>query len=299
VPENKYIEVDNKNEKNYLRKGYFSVFDWTREDIGKALMNTTNHFLNKIQRKELYKAIYNKKEKNIKCPNVVECINYFNKLTLFIIEDIISYDSPADRAKVIEKWSDVAEYCMIENDFNDCIAINSAFNHFIIKRLGLTNKELSSKAKNTKNEIFKFCNLEGNFKNVREKMAKLNNDKKRFYPYLGIVLKDISFNEEGSKYLDGQNINLEKIEIINEIIEKNFKFKLYDNSNSIFKELNFFDNLEDNTEEYLERISNNIEPKFLLQSQKDIIKRATKIDEKYFTNYKSKQKDRLKFFTFL
>ena len=74
-------------------------------------------------------------------------------------------------------------------------------------------------------------------------------------------------------------------------MENNFRFKFEDkkeeDKNKDIEELNFFDKLEMNTEEYLENIANQIEPKFLFNEGKKEFKRKTKMDEKYFAKYKN------------
>ena len=277
--------------RNYLQKGFFSIIDWKTEEIGDELISVTKKLLKKIEKKELYRAIYLKKDKNIESPNVIENINNFNKLTFFIIEDIISYDNASDRAKIIDKWIQVADYCKSKKDYNDCIAINSALNSFIIQGLELTNKELKSKTITMINSIKKFCSCFGNYKYIREEIKNLDDNKDYYFPYLGMMLRDITFFEESSKYLmEEELINFEKIEKIQNIMENNFRFKNVKNIDEDIvpvKELNFFEKLEMNTEENLESIANQIEPKFTINGGKKEYKRLTKIDEKYFTKYKS------------
>ena len=284
---NEKIHSDkNISKRTNLLKGFFSLYDWKPEEVGEELIRVTKKLLNKIERKELYKAVYLKKNKNITSPNVIESINNFNKLTFFIIEDIISYDNPSDRARIIEKWAQVADYCKSRRDFNDCIAIHSALNNYIITGLNLTNKELRYKAIYLIKSLSNFCSCDGNYKNIREEINKLVNIKEYYYPYLGMMLRDITFFEESSKYLVNGLINFEKIENIQKIIENNFGYKEEDRKkeqNYIYiKELSFFENLENNTEENLESIANKIEPKFELNDGKKEFKRKTIIDGKYF-----------------
>ncbi len=115
--------------REYLSKGYFCVTDWKTEEIGSQLMLISKTLLNKIYPRELYKAIFLKKDKEITSPNVVKCINKFNKLTTFIMQDILSYNKPKYRAKAYEKWVSVAEYCRINKDDDDLISISSVFKH--------------------------------------------------------------------------------------------------------------------------------------------------------------------------
>ena len=116
----------NSDKRKYLKKGSFSLYDWSVEEIGNELIRVTDKLLNKIEKRELYRAKYLKKDKEKTSPNVLENINYSNNLTTFIIEDIASYDSSNDRAEIIDKWARIAEYCREQKDFNDCFAINSA-----------------------------------------------------------------------------------------------------------------------------------------------------------------------------
>ena len=80
-------------------------------------MLISKSLISKIHPRELYKAIFLKKDKEITSPNVVECINKFNRLTSFIMEDILSYNKAKDRAKAYEKWVLIADYCKKIKDF--------------------------------------------------------------------------------------------------------------------------------------------------------------------------------------
>ena len=273
-----------KKKKKTEIKDYFNVLDWDEKEIGNKLMSFSEVLINKLQRKELYKAVYLKKNKYMTSPNVMENIDQFNRLSFFIMLDILSYDYPKDRAKMIEKWVKIAEYCKKINDFNDLFAINSALNNYIITGLKLTLKEVHKKTLSSLKEINKFCDCIGNYKTVRDYIANLKSDE-YYLPYLGILLRDLAFYEENSKYINEEMlINLEKIEKIQIILDKFFKFR-YLPKKELYKvssQLNFFEKLENIKEEKLERIANNIEPNFNFAQKK--LKRLTYIDKKYFLN---------------
>ena len=274
--------------REYLKKGYFCILDWKTEEIGDKLMNVSINLLDKINRKELYRGIFLKKDKNNTSPNVVECINNFNKLTSFIIEDVISFNSARDRAKIYEKWVEIADYCRLKKDYNDCIAIYSALNNYIITGLKLTMKEVRSKKKYLFEQISNFCACEGNYKNIREDINICDSKGEIFIPYLGMLLRDINFFEESFKYIsDTGCFNMEKIENIDAIMSKYFRYKdakkkLLENYKPI-PELKFFDNLEQISEEKLEEKANQIEPELKQKTSK--IKNLTNIDKKYFKEY--------------
>ena len=277
--------------REYLNQGYFCVTDWKTEEIGQQLMTVSKSLLRKIQPRELYRAKFLKKDKEKTSPNVVECINKFNRLTSFIMEDILSYNTAKDRAKIYEKWVLIADYCKTNKDYNDLIAIFSAFNHYIITGLKLTLKEVKTKTNSILNKIKHFCTVEGNYKNIRVDMDNCDKTGEIFIPYLGMLLRDINFFEEKSKYLNEKGyINFNKIEKINEMFKLYFKFKnKEDNKNNNIPELDFFNDLEDITEEYLEITADNLKSGFKSETSKK--KRLTNIDEKYFKKNIIKEND--------
>ena len=280
---------ENKPKSVYIKKPYFSCLNYEVKDIGEELLSISQASLNKIKRKELYNGAFLKKSKLITSPNVIENINKFNRLISFIIEDILSYDFPKERAKIIERWANIADYCRKRNDYNDLFAINSVFKNFIIVGLDLTWKEIGSKTRKLIREIDNFCSFEGNYKNVREDMKLLN--KNEFYtPYLGLLLKDLNFYEENLKYLNGNLINFEKINRVQNSIDDFFRFQKNTDKKTVIlnDDLNFFDNLENQKESYLENIANKLEPKFTLYNNPKKVKRYTYIDKKYFKGHSGK-----------
>ena len=267
-------------------KNYFCITDWSPEDIGNKLAQVTESLLNKIKPRELYKGIYLKKDKEKTSPNIVKCINSFNKLTSFIIEDILSYSTPKLRARSYERWVQICDYCKSNKNYNDCIAIFSALNNYIITGLNLTLKEIKYKTKGIFEQIKIFCSVEGNYKNIRNDMNLCEQRGENFIPYLGMLLRDINFLEESNKYINERGcVNMDKIEKINSLLEKYFKYKKDDkkkpdDNKKVIKELSFFQDLEILSEEELENIASNVEPEY--KFDKNEVKRLTNIDKKYF-----------------
>ena len=290
----KLEEISTKNKKpnkEYLNKGYFCITDYSVEEIGDKLLQISESLLNKINRKELYCGIYSKKDKDQQSPNVLACINNFNKLTNFIIEDVLSYNCPKDRANIYSRWVEISYYCKSKRDYNDCLAIYSALNSYVFNELKLTFKEIKTKTKNIFIEVRKFCKCIENYKNIREEMNKCEKEGLIFTPYLGMLLKDINFYEETSNYItDNGCLNIEKIENVNKIMEKYFRFKKIkkkQNQVESKEELIFLENLEYVPEEKLVEMAKNIEPENLYKSS--LQKRPTSIDKKYFEKYKKRE----------
>ena len=271
---NSFNKSSNISSFNINNKKYFCITDWSTEEIANKLTQVWKSLLDKICPRELYLGVYLKKDKEKKSPNVINCINNFNNFTSFIIEDILSYNTPKLRARVYEKWVQICEYCKNNKNYNDCIAIFSALNNYIITGLRLTMKEIKSKTKNIFEQIYNFCSCEGNYKNIRLDMNSCLENDQCFIPYLGMLLRDINFLEESSKYINEKGcINMDKIEKMNSLLEKYFKYKNYDIKKNEFeklnKDLNFLEKLEPITEEELEKTANDIEPEMKLDKQEN------------------------------
>ena len=291
----KSVTVGNLNKKHKLKlhnnDKYFNILEWEINEIGEKLISCSKTLINKVQRREIYKGIFLKSKKNETSPNVMENINKFNRLTFFIIQDILSYDFAKDRAKIYERWVKIANYCKERKDYNDCIAINSALNNYIITGLNKTLNELNRETKELMKSLGKFCRYQGNYKMLREDMANLPYNS--FYiPYLGMILKDIAFFEENSKYIiNDVLINFEKLENVQLAVSQFFNFQNgKDTINSIIPdELWFFENLEDLKESDLDELANKLEPEFKLYANKKKEKRKTNIDKMYFTDLNLKK----------
>ena len=291
----KSVTVGNLNKKHKLKlhnnDKYFNILEWEINEIGEKLISCSKTLINKVQRREIYKGIFLKSKKNETSQNVMENIDKFNRLTFFIIQDILSYDFAKDRAKIYEKWVKIANYCKERKDYNDCIAINSALNNYIITGLNKTLNELNRETKELMKSLGKFCRYQGNYKMLREDMANLPYNS--FYiPYLGMILKDIAFFEENSKYIiNDVLINFEKLENVQLAVSQFFNFQNgKDTINSIIPdELWFFENLEDLKESDLDELANKLEPEFKLYANKKKEKRKTNIDKMYFTDLNLKK----------
>ena len=284
--------LDEKESKEIFKKTkpYFSCLNYDIKEIGEKLINVSKLALNKIKRKELYNGAFSKRSKKITSPNVLECINKFDKLISFIVEDILSYDYPKDRAQMIDKWAKIADYCRMRNDYNDTLAIYIALKKGSILGLNITWGIVKSGTQKIIRRLDEFCCFLGNYKNIRSSMKSLN--KNAFYiPYLGLLLKDINFYEENYKYLvNGNLINFEKINIVQNCLDEFFHFQKTKDKNNIklIEELNFFDNLEVQTEDYLNNLADKIEPVFTLNKNPKKVKRLTIIDKKYFSGHSDK-----------
>jgi hypothetical protein len=271
-----------KDEQNNIKMkdSYFYIFDYTEEEIAISLTHVSYNLLCNINIEELLNTNFSKKDKYIRAPNVMKVIEHFDKLVLFIIEDICSYDEPKTRAETIIKWVKIAEHCKNLYNFNDLLVINTCFSNYLMRRMVLTWKKVPKSTFKKMNELKKFCSNNQCYLNFRREMV---NRRGRFYvPYLGILLKEIVNIEEKNKYvLDNGNINCLKIQKLYIAICQFFSFKNNPFAKIQLKALEIFGHLNPKTEDQIENIITKIEPKLIITSGENK-KRRTKTDAKYY-----------------
>ena len=109
------------------------------------------------------------------------------------------------------------------------------------------------------------------------------NNNRPYIPYLGLLLKEITSYEEKMQYIkDNTLINFKKIEIVANCLRRFFQFKRYIYNMRPQEGLEILKCLAPKTEDELENIPAQLEPKFTLTKRKSKIKRLTKTDSVFY-----------------
>uniref|UniRef100_A0A8D0LB33 Ral guanine nucleotide dissociation stimulator n=1 Tax=Sphenodon punctatus TaxID=8508 RepID=A0A8D0LB33_SPHPU len=178
-----------------------------------------------------------KKGKEHLAPTIRATVSQFNRVTNCVIATCLGDRSlkPQQRAKVVERWIDVARECRILKNFSSLRAILSALQCNAVHRLKRTWDEVSRESFRTFHELSEIFSDENNHSLSREllikegtsKFATLEINPKRAQkrqqqqremgvmqgtiPYLGTFLTDLVMLDTAMKdYLDGGLINFEK-----------------------------------------------------------------------------------------
>ena len=275
-----------RDEENPL--SFFNILEYESKDIAKELTRISYYIFSKIQPKEFFKGAFTKKNKNITSPNITEATNRFNKLSFWAIEEILSYDFGSDRAHVIEKFIDIANELINLNNFNDSMSIVSALGQIIINNLTKTWKKVSKESNNVFKNLKEILNFQDNYKNIRERIDECLQNNESYIPFLGPYNKRICFLEEYGPYTkDNSLINVDKIVLVQQILDQFYKFRLkkYEIFHSNRKELIIFQCLDPTEEDELETLASFIEPNFVLNNKKRKEKRVTKTELNIMKNY--------------
>ena len=270
---------------------FFNILSYDSTDIAKELTRITYNIFSKIQPKEFFKGVFTKKNKNETSPNITEVANRFNKLSFWIIEEILSYDHANDRAKIIEKMIDIGNELIKLNNFTDCMSVTSALGQVIIKSLAKTWKKISKKTNSILENLKKILNFQDNYKNIRDKIDECLNKNEPYIPFLGPYNKRICFLEEYGPYVkDNSLINVDKIVLVQQILDQFYKCKLkqYDIVRRTKNEFIIFQCLDPLSEEELEKLGSSLEPTFNLRDKKLNQKRPTNTENNFKENYSKK-----------
>ena len=279
----------NLNIKNKLKNKntYFYIFDFSDEEIARNLTLISYKLLSCIDINELWTCKFTKDDKYTKAPNVMKVIDRFDKLMLFIIEDICSYETNKARAKLITKWANIAKRCRDLHNYNDLLIINQCFNHNLLKKMVSTWKKIPKSTLELISDLNKFCTNQQCYINIRREIVGCKHI--AYIPYLGILLKELVDIENKYKYAEkfGEYncINCVKLQKIYYIVNKFFEFKNYTFTFTQINELNILSQINPKNSDEIDEMITDIEKnkfniKQLLQSSNK--KKQTKTDQLFY-----------------
>ena len=279
----------NLNIKNKLKNKntYFYIFDFSDEEIARNLTLISYKLLSCIDINELWTCKFTKDDKYTKAPNVMKVIDRFDKLMLFIIEDICSYETNKARAKLITKWANIAKRCRDLHNYNDLLIINQCFNHNLLKKMVSTWKKLPKSTLELISDLNKFCTNQQCYINIRREIVGCKHI--AYIPYLGILLKEIVDLENKCKYAEkfGEYncINCIKLQKMYVLVNKFFEFRNYTFTFKQINELNILNQINPKSREEIEEmIADNEKNKFTIKEliQSSNKKKPTKTDQMFY-----------------
>jgi len=202
-------------------------------------------------------------KKNCKSESIKMMTKISIRITQFIISTILSDMDPKKRNTYLRHSINVCKKSFEERNFDLVFSIIAALNSSAIMRLSKTWSLLPSKYK----DILEACqNQISHNKNYQKYRHLLKTCEKPCIPFFGIILKDITFTEDGnSKYRSENLINISKFRNLAMIAEECNSFKVPYN----FKEVSVLQNwlriniidVEEKDEQDLYNLSLKVEPR--------------------------------------
>ena len=295
--ENKDDNKKNKNKKNNKEKEdkdkpfEFNILKYLTIDIASELTRVSYSLYSKIKIKEFLKGAFNGQDKYKSSPHICQIINRFNRLSSFVIEEILAYDHAEKRAEILLKFIRICVILKKIGNFDDFLSIMTGLTNFNINKLNKTWGHIPSSDMTNFREMKTIMSFEDNWKNLRNEIQK-RIEKNLFYiPHLGYYTKRLLFLEELGPYIkkDTSLINIEKILEVYKVLKnfyqiKNVNYRFHEIDKKIQQELFILQCLEPANEDSLGETSNLLEPKFILSNKKQNEKRRTKTDINFLGN---------------
>lgn len=167
-----------------------NVFEVDPKDIARQMCLMNAKIFKKITQDELLSLAWNKPNKRIKAPNIVLMTEQFNKITLWVSNDILSSSLPSERTQKISKFIYIEKACLKNNDFHSLKSIVSALESTPIHRLEKTWMLLPKKDKTRHKKYATLMSMERNSEEYRKYLQECKGSR---IPYLGLYLSDITY----------------------------------------------------------------------------------------------------------
>jgi hypothetical protein len=268
----------------------FDLLNFSPQDIATELTRVNYTLYSKIKLKEFLKGAFNGKDKYKSSPHICQIVNRFNKLSYFVIEEILAYDHAEKRAEILLRFIKICSLLKDMGNFDDFLSIMTGLTNCNISKLNKTWGHIPSGEVTNFHQMKKILSFEDNWKCLRKEIQKKIDAKSFYIPYLGYYTKRMLFLEEMGPYIkkDTALINLEKIFEVYQVIKhfyqvRNVKFSSSINE-AVKRELSILQCLDPSNEDFLVETSNLLEPKFILSNKKLKVKRRTKTDINFIDN---------------
>eukprot|EP00026_Physarum_polycephalum_P004383 Phypoly_transcript_04401.p1 GENE.Phypoly_transcript_04401~~Phypoly_transcript_04401.p1 ORF type:complete len:543 (+),score=73.34 Phypoly_transcript_04401:306-1934(+) len=198
--------------------------DFHPTEVARQLTLIEHQRFRDLPRHEFVRQAWNKKDNTTKAPLVVSAIKKFNEISYWVAAEIVFCANSKQRVTVVKRMIQIANKCLSFNNFNTVMEIIAGLHMSSIQRLKKTWKALSSKYTAIFEEITKFISTEGNYRNYRNALSKVELPAN---PYLGVFLRDLTFIEDGNPDFveDDQFLNFEKMRMLNSVLSSIAKYQ--------------------------------------------------------------------------
>ncbi|KAJ3044144.1 hypothetical protein HK097_001581 [Rhizophlyctis rosea] len=173
--------------------GVFNILEVPAKELARQLALTDSELFRSIGRQELASLAWSSPDKNEKTPNIVAVTTQFNRIALWITQEILNADKIKRRFQLICYFISVAKYCHNYNNFNGLRSVAAGLQSTPVHRLERTWAMVGRRER----AIFeKLADLMSPMNNSGSYRAKLANCKPPCVPYLGTWLSDLTFLNE-------------------------------------------------------------------------------------------------------
>eukprot|EP01125_Pyxidicula_operculata_P019968 TRINITY_DN7271_c0_g1_i1.p1 TRINITY_DN7271_c0_g1~~TRINITY_DN7271_c0_g1_i1.p1 ORF type:complete len:959 (-),score=194.05 TRINITY_DN7271_c0_g1_i1:211-3087(-) len=226
------VDEHNDNHENFISIPTHSkpdFFDFEVAEIARHLCYLDHLYIQRISIHEWHKQGWLKG----RSPNIVNTINNFNLVSLWVQTLIVLSKTKELRLLVISQWILIAVECLALQDFSALMAIVAGLTATPVSRLKQTWNDLDQNFIKVLEKLEQITSIQNKFKNLREAQEQSVGP---VVPYIGIYLNDLTMIDEGNpnkvevESSDLSLTNLLKMDMIAKTLLKieDFKSRKYD-----------------------------------------------------------------------
>lgn len=199
----------------------FSLCEMPLADLAVQLTLIERNMFRAIREREFLNLNWKKEDQKRNSRHIVKMVERFNKVSYWVATRIVREVDLKRRTSLLKRFIILAEKCSELNNYNTLMEVLAGLNLHPVQRLKATWRGLSEKYMELMKNLEHLMENKQNYKNYREKLAKLKQSGDSTLPYLGVYLRDLTFIEEGNATtLEDGLINYEKIQLVGQVIRE-------------------------------------------------------------------------------
>ncbi|CAG5125298.1 unnamed protein product [Candidula unifasciata] len=133
------------------------------------------------------------------------------ELQYWVVTEMVLLPNVGKRVQLLRKFIKLAQHCKEQNNFHAFFAITMGLGHLAVSRLSQTWEKLPGKLKKLFSEFEIFMEPARNHRPYRLTVSKL---KSPIIPFMPLLMKDMTFTNEGNKTYYDNMVNFEKMHMI-------------------------------------------------------------------------------------
>ncbi|KYQ93963.1 Ras guanine nucleotide exchange factor [Tieghemostelium lacteum] len=169
--------------------------EWSPQAIAQQLTLIDFQIFKEIEARELMSQNFNKQKLKWRSPTIMKMINRSTQFSFWVASVILMESKKEKRIKNFEKFCDVGKYLLKYNNLNSLMSLNAGLNLTPVHRLKKTKKKLSGSATQFLSDCEKLFSSKKSFKTYRDHLSSVSLP---CIPYLGLILTDLVFIDEGN-----------------------------------------------------------------------------------------------------
>jgi len=222
------IQAENAAPKPILPKTLISRLlqftDIHPQELARQLTLIENKALAKVTPHEYIRQAWCGPNKETFSPNLLSIIVRFNKISYWIVFEIVKQNDLQARVKRLSKFIKLGMQLRALNNLQSLMAVYSALNMSPVQRLSDTWKAVPAKKREGFKEIAELMAATHNFKTYREMVRQTTPP---MIPFQGVYLSDLTFLEEAPDILENGMVNFRKMSLIGEVLNEIERFQKF------------------------------------------------------------------------